>query len=142
MPKHNSSRQNPKTPTQSVSVRIDKWLWAARFFKTRSLASDAIDGGKVQCQGLRVKTSKIVNIGEEYSIKQGFLTINVIVKAVSDKRGPAPQATLLYEETQESIDKREQNKIMRQAQPAMRDAGKGRPTKRERRHIISFTNKS
>ncbi len=122
-------------------VRIDKWLWAARFFKTRALAIDAIKGGKVHHGGSRVKPSKEVQVGDELSIRQSYAVKTVIVKALSDKRGPAPQAALLYEETPESIQKREDMKLQFMAQPAMRKHGLGRPTKRERRKIVAFTAK-
>lgn len=139
MPK---AKQTKTTMQQDVaSVRIDKWLWAARFYKTRSLASEAISGGKVQCQNQRVKNSRSVALGDEYTIRQGYHTITIIVKALSGKRGSASQAALLYEETADSIARREQDKLLRQAQPALRDPGMGRPSKRERRHIIAFTKK-
>lgn len=141
MPRASQSKQKTQSRHEPGPVRIDKWLWAARFYKTRSLASEAISGGKVHFQNQRVKTSKLVNVGDEYSIRQGYLIKTVVVKAVSDKRGPATQAALLYEETPESIARREQFTFLRQAQSAIRDHGKGRPTKRERRHIIAFTKK-
>ena len=123
-------------------VRIDKWLWAARFFKTRALAIEAIKGGKVSYSGARVKPSKEVQIGDELSIRQGFDLKTVVVTALSDKRGPASQAVLLYTETEESIQKRQQLKSQLLAQPGIREHGLGRPTKRERRKIIAFTTKS
>jgi ribosome-associated heat shock protein Hsp15 len=123
-------------------VRIDKWLWAARFFKTRGLAIDAIKGGKISHAGQRVKPSKEVQVGDELSIRQGYAVKTVIVKGLSSRRGPAPEAALLYEETPESVAKREQLKLQFQAQPAMRKSGQGRPTKRERRRIVSFTAKN
>ncbi|KPJ91254.1 MAG: hypothetical protein AMJ53_12020 [Gammaproteobacteria bacterium SG8_11] len=131
------------TDAQSVDkVRIDKWLWAARFFKTRGLAIDAIKGGKVSHAGNRVKPSKEVQVGDELSVRQGYDVKTVIVKALSDKRGPAPQAALLYEETPHSRQKREELKAQLMSQPAMRRHGLGRPTKRERRKIVAFTAKS
>ena len=140
MPKQVNSNQ--VTDRQlNTAVRIDKWLWAARFYKTRALASDAIKGGKVHFEGSRVKPSKMVRIGDEYAIRQGQWTKTVVVVALSDKRGPATQACLLYEETPESIAQREQAHVHKQAQAAYRERGKGRPTKRERRQIISFTEK-
>jgi len=133
-----SSQKNPDTE----KIRIDKWLWAARFFKTRALAIEAIKGGKVSHHGDRVKPSKEVQIGEEFSIRQGYTVKTVVVTALSDKRGPATQAALLYRETEDSIQKREQLKTQYLAQPGFRDHGQGRPTKRERRKIVAFTSKS
>jgi ribosome-associated heat shock protein Hsp15 len=141
--KHHSNGSG-RTPdsAEAVKVRIDKWLWAARFFKTRALAIEAIKGGKVSHGGARVKPSKEVQVGDELVIRQGFAAKTVIVTALSDKRGPATQAALLYRETEESICKREQLKAQFRAQPGFRDHGQGRPTKRERRKIVAFTSKS
>ncbi len=135
------SNHSPTPANEAEKVRIDKWLWAARFFKTRALAIEAIKGGKVSHAGNRVKPSKEVQVGDELSIRQGYAVKTVIVKALSDKRGPAPQAALLYDETSESIQKREDMKSQFMAQPAMRKHGLGRPTKRERRKIVAFTAK-
>ena len=125
------------------SVRIDRWLWAARFYKTRSLASEAIKGGKISCDGVKVKASREVRVGDVFTIKQSWWHKTVVVRALSEKRGPASQAALLYEETPESIEDRERLNLARKTQPqtALRESGKGRPTKRERRQIISFTQK-
>ena len=126
---------------EPVKVRIDKWLWAARFFKTRGLASEAIKGGKVAVNGSRVKPSRDVAIGDELQVRQGFDEKTVIVRALSERRGPASEAQLLYEETAESLQARERQKLLRQQDNAQRDRGQGRPTKRERRQIHSFTGK-
>ena len=83
-------------------LRVDKWLWAARFYKTRSIAKAAIEGGKVHLDGQRVKVSREITIGERLAIKQGWEEKEVIVKSLSDQRGPAPVAQMLYEETPES----------------------------------------
>lgn len=139
---HSENPDPPRDNIQAVKVRIDKWLWAARFFKTRALAIDAIKGGKVSHAGARVKPSKEVQIGDELSVRQGYSVKTVIVTALSDKRGPAAQAALLYRETEDSIQKREQQKAQFLAQPGFRDHGQGRPTKRERRKIVAFTAKS
>lgn len=125
------------TAEEGGRVRIDKWLWAARFFKTRSLASDAVEGGKVQCNGTRVKPAKGVAPGDELRIRQGPYELTVLVRALAEKRGPASAAALLYEETRESVAARTLLKEQLRAEP--RYEGKGRPTKRERRHIIRFT---
>jgi ribosome-associated heat shock protein Hsp15 len=141
MSRRNDSPQKTTDAQGAEKVRIDKWLWAARFFKTRALAIDAIKGGKVSHAGNRVKPSKELQVGDELSIRQGYAVKTVIVKALSDKRGPAPQAALLYEETPQSIQKRDELKAQFSAQPAMRKHGLGRPTKRERRKIVAFTSK-
>ena len=85
-----------KAEQEDNAVRIDKWLWAARFFKTRRLASDAIQGGKIRLDGVRVKPSKCVKEGAEITISQGGLDRSFIIVAISDKRGPAPVAQALY----------------------------------------------
>ena len=133
---HANDRQ---TPTR---VRIDKWLWAARFFKTRALASEALKGGKVSQDGQRVKPSKEIAIGDQLCIRQGHSDKTIIVLDLSDKRGPASTAQALYQETPESVEKRERDRLLRQAASGIRDHGEGRPTKRERRRIIRFTQKT
>ncbi len=120
----------------AVGMRIDKWLWAARFFKTRSIAKNAIEGGKVHHDGERVKVSREVRVGMELTIAQGIEKKTVLVKALSDVRGPAPVAQLLYEETEASIAKREliatQRKMHNLARPDHR------PSKKDRRDIQRF----
>ena len=91
----------------AVGMRIDKWLWAARFFKTRSIAKNAIEGGKVHHNGERVKVSREVRVGMELTIQQGIDKKTVVIKELSDVRGPAPVAQKLYEETEVSITRRE-----------------------------------
>lgn len=120
-----------------TKVRIDKWLWAARFFKTRSLASQAVDGGKVHCNGERVKPARAVHVGDELSIRQGLYEVMVMVRALSERRGPASEAALLYEETPESVAARAVLREQLRVEPTFEH--KGRPTKRDRRHIIRFT---
>lgn len=117
-------------------VRIDKWLWAARFFRTRSLAKDAIEGGKVHCEGVRVKVSKEVKTGMELTIRQGFDEKTVVVTALSDIRGPASVAQQLYEETADSIALREKQQQERQAQNLAHPDH--RPNKKERHQIHKF----
>ena len=114
--------------------RIDKWLWAARFFKTRSLAVDALECGKVLCNGVRVKPAKAVSVGDMLSIRLGPYQFVVEVLALSSKRGPAPQAQLLYSETEESRKRRQALSDELKAQPTHTFPG-GRPTKRDRREI-------
>lgn len=119
--------------------RLDKWLWAARFFKTRSLATDAIDGGKVYVDGDRVKPAKEVRVGQVLYIRRKELDIEVTVKALSVTRKGAPEAALLYEETAESLAKRENAAVTKEADHAKRERGAGRPTKRQLRDIKKFT---
>lgn len=120
----------------AAGMRIDKWLWAARFFKTRSIAKNAIEGGKVHHNGERVKVSREVRAGMELTIQQGIEKKSVLVKALSDVRGPAPAAQLLYEETEVSIARREllasQRKLHNLARP------EHRPSKKDRRDIGKF----
>jgi len=119
--------------------RLDKWLWAARFYKTRSLATDAIDGGKIHVDGDRVKPAKEVRVGQMIHIRRKDLYMEVVVKALSVKRGGAPEAALLYYETPESAAKRDNAAVMREADHAKRERGAGRPTKRQLRDIKKFT---
>jgi ribosome-associated heat shock protein Hsp15 len=119
-------------------VRIDKWLWAARFFKTRTLAADAVKGGRVELGGARVKAAKEVGIGDELRITIGQTRRTVIVRGISDKRGPAPVAQTLYEETPDSVAAREAAAEARRlmSPPPGADLGM-RPTKRDRRRLDS-----
>ena len=120
-------------------VRIDKWLWAARFFKTRSLACDAIDGGKVEVNGARVKPAKTVGAGDSIRLRLGPYEHVVTVRAVSERRGPAAIAVELYEETAASVDaRRKLAEQLRMAPAAFVYEEKGRPTKRDRREIERF----
>jgi ribosome-associated heat shock protein Hsp15 len=119
--------------------RLDKWLWAARFFKTRSLATDAIDGGKVYVDGDRVKPAKEVRVGQVLYIRRKEFDIEVTVKALSVTRKGAPEAALLYQETPESVAKRENAAVTKEADHAKRERGAGRPTKRQLREIKKFT---
>jgi ribosome-associated heat shock protein Hsp15 len=116
-------------------LRIDKWLWAARFFKTRSLARDAIDLGRVQLNGARIKPAHEVRVGDRLSIEVGDARIEVQVLALSALRGPAPVARLLYEESAASIARREAQRAARAAAPEPAQHIKGRPTKREGRAL-------
>jgi ribosome-associated heat shock protein Hsp15 len=119
--------------------RLDKWLWAARFFKTRSLATTAIDTGKVHVDGDRVKPAKEVHIGQVIHIRNRDFEIEVNVQGLSNVRKGAPEAALLYFETIESIAKRESAKLNGERDFAQRDRGAGRPTKRQLRDIKKFT---
>ena len=118
-------------------VRIDKWLWAARFYKTRSLATEAISGGKVHLNKARVKPSKKVAVGSHIQIKKEGFEREVIVLALSDKRGSATIAQTLYEETEESIKEREiQQELRKSVNASIRTDGK--PSKKDRRMIHKF----
>jgi len=123
-------------------MRLDKWLWAARFFKTRSLAQQAIAAGRVKLGGARVKASHLVKPSDCLAIRVGDLEWQIVVAALSDKRGPAEQARKLYQETEASRAERERRRDLRRwgAEPA--SALKGRPTKRDRRRIEDFTSPS
>jgi len=119
-------------------MRIDKWLWAARFFKTRSLATTAIAGGKVHLNGERTKAGKDLRVGDTITITRGQLTYTVVVRALSERRGPATAAQELYEETEDSIRERERMIAFLKATalPDNRPPGaRGRPSKRDRREI-------
>ena len=119
-------------------MRIDKWLWAARFFKTRGLAQAAILGSKVKLRGQRVKPAKELAIGDELAIHIGEYEWLVTVKGLSERRGPAAVAVTLYEESEESRARRMAKIAERKAQGGVFGERKGRPTKRERRQIIRF----
>ena len=122
-----------ESPTR---LRLDKWLWAARFFKTRSLAKAAIEGGKVQLGGQRVKVSKEIAAGDLLVIRQGFDEREVAVLALSDQRRGAPEAQQLYRETDASIERREAAAALRRASTVVPPPQ--RPTKRQRRQIHRF----
>ncbi len=121
---------------ESGKLRIDKWLWAARFFKTRSLAADAVESGKVLVNEVRVKPAKAVAPGDMLEIRAGQYRYEVEVLGVSNKRGPAPEAQKLYRETEASRIQRETLIAQLKAQPE--PLFKGRPTKRDRRQIHRF----
>jgi len=123
-------------------VRIDKWLWAARFFKTRSMAAKSVSGGKVHVNGARIKPARLIQSGDELRIRRGELEFTVVVQAISDKRGPAKEAQLLYEETEASIRQRENIREQKRLEAADRMHGPmKRPDKRDRRKIRKFTRK-
>lgn len=132
------SRQNVDHDS-SDKVRLDKWLWAARFFKTRGQAADAIDGGKVHYDGFRAKAAREVKIGALLRITREDGEWEVVVKSVSGQRRGAPEAALLYEETEEGRKRRELQAEQRKAEYGIRDHGMGRPTKRQLRDIKRFT---
>ncbi|AIR88657.1 RNA-binding S4 domain-containing protein [Pseudomonas cremoricolorata] len=115
-------------------VRLDKWLWAARFYKTRALAKAAIESGKVHCRGERCKPGKEPRVGDSFVLRMGFDEKTVVVKALSAVRRGAPEAQLLYEETEDSIRRREQAAQLRKA-GATGVTTDGRPNKKQRRQI-------
>lgn len=118
------------------SLRIDKWLWAARFYKTRSLATDEIGKGRVQINGQDVKPAREVRVGDEITVRQGLVTRVVQVRGLSLQRGPAPVAQMLYAETAESLLTREQAAEQRRLAPEpAQTLLHGRPTKRDRRDL-------
>ena len=116
-------------------IRLDKWLWAARFYKTRSMATDAVNGGHVHINGQRCKASKPVQLENEIRIKKSGIQLTVLVKALSDKRGAAPQAALLYSETEESINNREMTSMQRKANAMANPHPTRKPDKRQRRQL-------
>lgn len=120
-------------------LRIDKWLWAARFFKTRSLAAKAVDGGRVRLNGERAKPAKELKAGDELAIHVAELEWAVTVLQLSDKRGPAAAARLLYTESEASQQRRQQALEARRLRVGPVQEGRGRPTKRDRRMIHRFT---
>ena len=120
------------------SVRIDRWLWAARFFKTRSLAKSAVEGGKVHLDSKRVKPSKDMRLGQTLEIRRGDMVQTVIVKALSEQRGPATQAQMLFEETAESIELRETRKSLLRMERAGLAVPSGRPDKKDRRALAQL----
>lgn len=121
-----------------TGIRLDKWLWAARFYKTRSIAKAMIEGGKVHYNGQRAKTSKIVEIGAIIKLRQGNEEKEVLVIALSDQRRGAPEAQQLYQETEKSIKTREALAFARKANALSMPHPDRRPNKKERRDLVKF----
>ena len=119
--------------------RLDKWLWAARFFKTRSYATDAVESGKVRVDGERAKPAKEVKMGALINIRNKDIEIEIHVTGLSNIRRGAPEAALLFAETEASQQKRDNAKITPEVNHAVRERGAGRPTKRQLRDIKKFT---
>jgi ribosome-associated heat shock protein Hsp15 len=134
-----SNTEKPNAGSRTDKVRLDKWLWAARFYKTRAIAKQAIDGGKVHCEGVRAKPGKEISEGLKITLRQGFDEKTVIVRGLSEQRRGAAEAQLLYEETAESIEQRQQQIEQRKALPRHLQT-EGRPSKRDRRLIHQFKN--
>jgi ribosome-associated heat shock protein Hsp15 len=120
------------------AVRLDKWLWAARFFKTRSSATEAVNGGKVELNGLRPKPSKDVKVGDVVRVRIGPFVHAVTVCGLSERRGPAAAAALLFEESEESVKARERLREQHRLAPSTQYDEGGRPTKKDRRTMSAF----
>lgn len=127
--------KNNQSQDKNEPVRLDKWLWAARFYKTRTLAKEMIDGGKVHYNGNRTKPNKSVEIGATIKLRQGNDEKEVKVTALSDQRRGATEAQQLYAETEQSIQQRERNALARKMNPIPSDH---RPNKKERRDLLKF----
>jgi ribosome-associated heat shock protein Hsp15 len=129
-----------KDDSSEARVRLDKWLWAARFFKTRGLSAEEIGKGRVDVNGQAAKASREVRLGDRVEWRQGALLRAVVVKAVSPQRGPASVAQGMYEETPESIERRASHALERRLNPEPSLAiGQGRPTKRNRRELADWS---
>ena len=131
------ARTSPNQPLNSQ--RLDKWLWAARFFKTRNLAIAAVNGGKVHVDGLRVKPARLLHLGNEVRVRKGPLEFAVMVQGFAARRRRAAEASLLYAETEESRSRREALAEQRKLARLATDRGSGRPTKKNRRQIHRLT---
>jgi ribosome-associated heat shock protein Hsp15 len=120
------------------SIRLDKWLWAARFFKTRPLATEAVNGGKVHLNGNRVKAGRPVHVGDVLQIQRGPSMYEVVVKGMNKQRRPASEMDQLYEETEDSIQSRQQLAELRKMAAGTRAAPARKPDKHQRKHIVRF----
>jgi ribosome-associated heat shock protein Hsp15 len=129
-------------PTAENELRLDKWLWAARFFKTRSVAAEAIGGGKVHVNGQRVKPARAVRLGDRLEIQRGEERFEVVVQMINDRRRPAVEAQALYQETPESIERRERLAEERRLRQVARAESGGRPSKRDRRRLRDVLGKA
>ncbi|ASG65163.1 heat-shock protein [Idiomarina piscisalsi] len=127
-----------KSTSPDTGVRLDKWLWAARFYKTRALAREMVQSGKVHYDGQRSKPSKVVQVGAIITLRQGFDSKEVEVLELSEQRRGAPEAQLLYRETEKSIAKREENAEARKLNALYNPHPDGRPDKKQRRQLIRF----
>lgn len=131
-------REHRELPPRLDPVRVDKWLWAARFYKTRSLAVEAVDGGKVSVNGERAKPAKTVRPGDEIRVRTGPFEHHLLVRATAERRGTAAEAARLFEETDASRTARERLQWQLKAAAPALDPEKGRPTKRDRRDLDRF----
>jgi ribosome-associated heat shock protein Hsp15 len=132
----------PNAPDADPRPRLDKWLWAARFFKTRSLAAEAIAGGKVDVNGDRAKRAKPLQVGDEVRVRIGPYEHHVVVRELSARRGPASVAARLYEETLASRAAREKLSLQMKSMPSLFGGDGGRPSKKERRDIARLKDRS
>ncbi len=130
----------PKPDAEAGRIRLDKWLWAARFYKTRALAVQAITAGQARVDGVRVKPAHPMRIGERVSVRKSGIVVEADVTALSDRRGNATLAALLYRETEQSVAVRELFVAQRRAEAEASPRFAGRPTKRERRKLEDFLN--
>ncbi|MCK5395929.1 MAG: RNA-binding protein [Gammaproteobacteria bacterium] len=122
-------------------IRVDKWLWTSRFFKTRSLASEAVNGGKVHLNGHRVKAGRTVKIGNALSIQKGSDLFEITIVGINQTRRPAKEACLLYEESEKSRSRREQEHEIKKLASATRPVPQRKPGKREREQLRNFKQK-
>lgn len=130
-------KHNPPL-TENTSTRLDKWLWAARFYKTRAIAKQMIDGGKVFYNGQRTKSGKVVALGDKIVLRQSYEEREIIVIALADKRRDADFAQTLYQETPNSITTREKNALARKQGTLLSPASDTKPDKKQRRQLIQF----
>ncbi len=128
-------RPDRARPSSTALVRLDKWLWAARWFKTRSQAAQAIAGGKIRVNGERPKRARVIGLGDEVRVHKGHYEFHVVIRALSEERGPATTARTLYQETPASQAARALLALQLKSQPQITYSGKGRPTKKDRRAI-------
>lgn len=133
-----AQNKHQQSGPSDLTVRLDKWLWAARFFKTRALARDMVQSGKVQYNKQRAKPSRTVDIGAEIKVPAGFDMKTVIVNAINENRQSAVKAQLMYTETEQSVQQRESNAIARKLSIFHSPRPDNRPDKKQRRQIIQF----
>ena len=132
---------NEEQREDAGGVRLDKWLWAARFFKTRSLATEAVNGGKVELNGLRPKPAKEVRVGDQLRVRLGPFVHELTVRALGERRGPASAAAALYDETPASVAARERLREQHRLAPTVQYDEGGRPTKKDRRTLSAFVDR-
>jgi ribosome-associated heat shock protein Hsp15 len=130
--------KHSQPPTENTSIRLDKWLWAARFYKTRAIAKQMIDGGKVFYNGQRTKSGKVVSLGDKVVLRQSYEEREIIVIALADKRRDANFAQTLYQETENSIATREKNSLARKQGTLLSPASDTKPDKKQRRKLREF----
>ena len=139
MPRSRATSGDKSGKGDQKKVRLDKWLWAARWYKTRALSSAAIKGGKIRVNSYAIKPAYQLSLNDLITITQGPYRREIRVLQLSDRRGPAIQAATLFAETENSLELRETTRLKLKVQPAVEYIGRGRPTKRDRRQIIRFT---